>query len=490
MEYAPYRHQGSSESPVVSITTNYTALFAQRSLGRAQSSVDKSLERLASGLRINRAADDPAGLAMATAMSAKTRSNSQALRNINDGISLTSIAEGALQETDNLLIRMRELAVQALNGTLSSDDRQDVQDELSALQSQLDTVAKGTSFNGLNLLDKSRQDISIQTGTGSVDTVDVVLRGARALDLGQGGSTSISGGIRVTADLTGSTAGMISINGQMINPTPDGGSTSFGAGSARALADAITSLGIKNLTAAPSSGSISMGVPSATRVWNAVTHQWDTNPVNGSFVINGQGIAFSWNSGMSADLASTIVDAINNSNSGVHASDNGGIFIESSAPGGGYNIQIQSDGTNAQSVFSGFNLKQKNDLTVIGSITINSERAFNIEGGLQAASQGWDITPGTYCTLSSLESIDIALNQVSEYRAILGSTQNRLESEARNVQNQFENLSMAQSRIMDADLAQETAELTKNTILKQAGIAILSQANQLPSIALSLLRAL
>jgi flagellin len=476
-------------------------LFAQRSLARAESCVEKSMERLASGLRINRAADDPAGLAMATSMSAKIRSNSQALRNINDGISVTSIADGAMQETDNLLIRMRELTVQSMNGTLNSDDRKDINLELASLQSQIDTVANSTEFNGISLLGQSRQSIAIQTGTGSSDTVDIVLKGTRALDLGSGGSETIRGGLHATAGLANSIAGVMSINGVMVNTVNDGGSTAFGAGSAASLANAISSLGITNLSATATSGSISLGVPSAktvvTTVTNPITHVTTSTttitPVTvqgGNLVINGHDIAFNWNAGMGTSLTTVILDAINNSNCGVSASNNGGILLESTNPGNGYNIQVQSNGTNNQSVFSGFDLKQSQDLTEIGSITMTSERAFTIEGGLNGASQGWSIAPGTFCSLTTLESIDLALNQVSEYRANVGSTQNRLESEARNMQNQYENLNNAQSRIMDADVAQETTEMMKNNLLKQASLAVLAQANQMPSLALSLLRQL
>jgi flagellin len=457
------------------------------------------MERLASGLRINRAADDPAGLAMATSMSAKLRSNSQALRNINDGISVTSIADGAMQETDNLLIRMRELTVQSMTGTTSSNDRKDIQLELTALTSQIDAIAKGTNFNGMKLLDNSNQNIAVQTGINSIDTVDIRLKGTRVQDIGSGDSISMSGGTHATAGLTGSTAGSLIIDGVVVNPAGDGVSSSFSAGSARAMANAIGSLGIKNLTATSTSGSISLGsvFPKTITTTNvdpttgAISSVTTTPPVtiqSGNFVINGHDIAFNWDTGMGSSLTSVVLDAINNSNSGVRATDNGGILLEATNPASGYNIQVQSNGGAAQSLFTGFNLKQQLDYTAIGSMTINSERALTIEGGLNGTDQGWSITPGIYASLNSLESIDLALTQVSEYRSNVGSTQNRLESEARNLQNQFENLSTAKGRIMDADIAQETADLMKNSILKQAGLAILAQANQMPNLALSLLR--
>ena len=457
------------------------------------------MERLSTGLRINHATDDPAGLAMATTMSAKLRSGNQALRNINDGISVTSIAEGAMQETGNLLIRMRELTIQSMTGTLSTNDRNDVQTELTSLQSQIDAIAKGTQFNGLNLLDKSAQYIAVQTGTDPTDTVDIKLKGTRVQDLGSGVTTTFSGGTHATASLTGSTDGKVSISGELLNPVSDGGSTSFANGSARALAESINLLNVRNLAATSLSGSISLGAvypktittSSVNPITGAISSVTTTPPVNiqpGDFVINGHDISFSWDATMGTSLSSAVLDAINNSNSGVTASDNGGIVLQSSNPDSGYNIQVQSGGASSQSLFSAFNLKQRQDQTVIGSINVSSERALEVVGGLNGTDQGWSITPGIYGSLKSLESIDIALNQISEYRGGVGATQNRLESEARNLQNQQENLSAAQSRIMDADVAQETADLTKNSILKQAGIAILAQANQMPNMALSLLR--
>ena len=454
------------------------------------------MERLASGLRINRAADDPAGLAMATSMSAKLRSNSQALRNINDGISVTTIADGAMQETDNILIRMRELTIQSMTGTLSANDRKDIKLEMTALSSQIDAIANGTNFNGRNLLGQSTQTIAVQTGINPTDTVDILLKGTRVQDIGSGGSNSFSGSTLATSTLTGSTSGAMSINGVTVNPGSDSGSTSFANGSARALSDAINGLGIKNLTASSTSGSFSLGTPSAvSSQWNSITKKWDPIPQqvtinSGSLVINGQDIGVDWRATDGISLSTAIVNSINSveSSTGVRASDNGGIYLQATNPANGYNIQVQSNGGNGQSVFSGFNLQKANDLTAIGTLTIKSERAYTIEGGLNGADQGWSIDPGTYAYLDSLEGIDLAMTQLSEYRANVGTTQNRLESEARNVQNQYENLSTAQSRIIDTDVAQETADLVKNNILRQAGLAILSQANQMPNLALSLLR--
>jgi len=170
------------------INTNIAALNAMRQLNKTTGRLEKSLERLSSGLRINRAADDAAGLAIAEAFRARVSGLQVSQRNAQDGISLVQTAEGALTETTNMLQRMRELAVQAASGTISDTNRAALQAEFSQLIEQIDDIATDTEFNGTSLLDGSTSTVSIQAGAGTGQTLSVTLTGADSADLSINGA--------------------------------------------------------------------------------------------------------------------------------------------------------------------------------------------------------------------------------------------------------------------------------------------------------------
>jgi flagellin len=181
------------------INNNIASLNAQRNLSRSQESLGRTFERLSSGLRITRAADDAAGLAISERLRSRVRSLNQASRNANDGVSLVQTAEGALDEVSNILVRLRELAVQASNGTISNDDKETLDTEFQSLVGEIDRISQVTSFNGVALLDGSTSSVSIRVaeGTASVDSISVSLESVRtsaltinALDIGSGGNTS------------------------------------------------------------------------------------------------------------------------------------------------------------------------------------------------------------------------------------------------------------------------------------------------------------
>jgi flagellin len=182
------------------VNTNVSALRAQNSSRVAGMKLDQAMERLSSGKRINGAKDDAAGLAIATRMDAKVRGLNQAIRNSNDGISLAQTAEGALGEISNILVRMRELAVQSANGTNAASDRTALQAETDALIDQIDDIANRTDFNGTSLLNSATTSIAIQTGTATGQTVAIAIGDMRATGLGVGGvdistSTGASGAL-------------------------------------------------------------------------------------------------------------------------------------------------------------------------------------------------------------------------------------------------------------------------------------------------------
>ena len=169
----------------LTINTNIAALNAQRNLGRTQGMLNKSLQRLSSGLRINSAKDDAAGLAISNRMTSQIRGLNQAARNANDGISLAQTAEGAMQESTNILQRIRELAVQSANATNSGADRSALDAEVQQLKSELDRIADTTTFNGRNLLDGSFTEQSFHVGSEANETIAFTIGGARTNQIGQ-----------------------------------------------------------------------------------------------------------------------------------------------------------------------------------------------------------------------------------------------------------------------------------------------------------------
>ena len=281
----------------LNVNTNIQSLNAQRNLGKSQASLAKSMQRLSSGLRINSAKDDAAGLAITDRMTAQIRGMNQAARNANDGISLAQTAEGALGEVTNILQRMRELSVQSANASNSSADRASLDSEFGQLKEEIDRIADTTQFNGMTLLDgtfKSGSAAVFQVGANANQTISVAI--------GKSGGANIS---------------------------------ALGSGAVNVSA---------------------IGISTATRAQSAIS------------------------------------------------------------------------------------------------------------------------------------VLDTAISDVDTMRGALGAVQNRFESTIANLNNVSENLSAARSRILDADIAQETSNMTKMNILQQAGVSILSQANQTPQLALSLLQ--
>ncbi len=188
----------------LSVNTNVTSMFAQQSLGKATMALSKSMSRLSSGLRVQSAADDAAGLAISESFKAKIRSLNQARRNANDGVSLIQVADGALKEIGNMLGRMRELAVQAANGTLNTDQRSYLNQEFSDLKSEIDRIAATTEFNGVQLIDGSQvAGISFQVGAGNTGndqiSVSILTTGTTALGIN---TETVSTGTKASAAIS------------------------------------------------------------------------------------------------------------------------------------------------------------------------------------------------------------------------------------------------------------------------------------------------
>ncbi|MDL1983942.1 MAG: flagellin [Deltaproteobacteria bacterium] len=479
----------------LTINTNIASLNAQRNLGKSQGTLSKSLQRLSSGLRINSAKDDAAGLAISNRMASQVRGLNQAARNANDAISLAQTAEGALQESSSILQRVRELSVQSANDTNTDSDRVSIQAEVSQLISELDRIATTTAFNGKNLLDGTMGTSIFQVGANAGQTISMSINSALAADLGTAGDVVPGGTFTGAGSITDAVAAdqtALTINNVAIDNLGGG----VQAGSAKTLAVAINAA-LTGVTATATETTFDLG---------AVTAQVVTtnNLTAGDFAINGTDILGALDGG-SATFAQDFADLINaqKTTTGVTATLEGGSMILSDASGG--NIQIESDGDAfGVSPFAGAqaDISAAEASTSYGGISLVStgELEINVAAAGGGTTMGTGIYHDTTVTManvdistqsganSTLASIDIALSELDSFRGELGAAQNRFESTIANLQNVSENISAARSRIVDADFAAETASLTKSQILQQAGVAMLAQANQLPQTVLSLLQ--
>lgn len=476
------------------INTNIASLNAQRNLGASQSTLNTSLQRLSSGLRINSAKDDAAGLAISERMSSQIGGLNQAARNANDGISLAQTAEGALGQIGANLQRIRDLAVQAANGSNSSSDRAALNNEASQLISEINRVATTTNFNGVNLLDGSFTAQTFQVGANSGDTISISsIASARSSALGVGSSSSysatINSGNTAISTSTALTAGGLTLNGYSVGASStDGVSYSNAAGSAIAKANAINAIsGSSGVTASVGASSNSFTATSGAA--GAF-----------SFTLNGVTVSGNQSSTNTSLSASEFAAAINSvsSQTGVTATASGATYTLTAADG--RNITIASGTSNGTGITA--------NSEVYGSVSLSSTSSNGITlGGTQATAaiigasgQVAAATVTVGAGLSSLNlttaagassaiaTLDSALANINSSRASLGAYQNRFASAVTSLQTNSENLTASRSRIRDADFAQETAALTRGQVLQQAGTAILAQANSLPQGVLALLR--
>ncbi len=488
------------------INTNIASLNAQRNLTTSQSALNTSIQRLSSGLRINSAKDDAAGMAIADRMTSQIRGMNQAARNANDGISLAQTAEGDLQQIGNNLQRMRELSVQSANASNSASDRAALQGEIEQLQGEIDRVASNSQFNGVKLLDGSFNAQTFQVGANNtlndritVDKID----SARTSGLGQTYGASITGTqLTASTGITAASQFTISVNGgTAVDVYSASGGSAIG-GSAKDIAAAINKANISGVTATAKA-------TEATGVFASAT---TTQAGTAKLTINGTEINLSLGLGATTttDVGNTI-SAINNNSAATGVSaELAGNSIKLTASDG-RNIVAKFDaGTATAATAAGVGLSAAiagaGDTTTYSSYDLQYAGQGNliIAGGVAAATKG--VADGTTASAATgvavsqinissvdgaqkaLASIDAALTSINSSRASLGAMQNRFTSVVSSLQTSAENLSASRSRIEDADFAAETASLTRGQILQQAGTAMLAQANSLPNNVLSLLR--
>ncbi|MBA53317.1 MAG: flagellin [Pseudomonadales bacterium] len=511
------------------INTNISSLNAQRNLNKSQGSLQTSLQRLSSGLRINGAKDDAAGLAISNRFTTQIRGLNVAVRNANDGISFAQTTESALDEITTSLQRIRDLAVQSANDTNSAADRQSLQEEVDQLVSEIDRIAKTTTFNGNNVADGSLSSLSFQIGANAGETVAVDGVDARASALGSqpGAVQSTSAEITAGTDIAVGAGNTIQIgangtavelttaeNGGVITaPTAanlqDTTSNDYGSGVAKLLAERINSLREE-------------GVEGTEGVYATAVNNFNYTDVTGATAANGYVGAGSLANGdleingvdigpvdvQEKDADGSLVNAINakTSTTGVVASvDENGYLQLDAVDGRDMVIVTANDAEDL--LFDGGDTADATDITALanagdgfkgGQVIVSAQDTITVAGALAggAADEQNVQAVGTIANADittveasniTMESVDSALAQIDSFRAGLGAIQNRFESTIRNLSAVSESLAAANSRIRDADFAAETANLSKNQVLQQAGISVLAQANALPQQALSLL---
>ena len=399
----------------MTINTNVPSLTAQRNLSLSGASLSTSMQRISSGLRVNSAKDDAAGLAIAERMNTQVRGLTVASRNANDGISLAQTAEGALGKVGDMLQRMRELAVQASNATNSQADRQALQAEVKQLSDEIDRVAKQTSFNGQKILDGSFAGALFQVGANAGDNITVgALTDTRATGLAN--IEYSTGSVSALDPITTITGFADKIDSGTLKITANG--TTVDLGEIRAAGSAVQRMG--DVVAAINNKSADTGITAFV-----------SQDASGKYSI---------------DFMNSALDA-------------------SGLP----NTTVTFTGFQASSVgftTASFTAATGTDKKGIDSLTVNTQK------------DAW----------VALKKIDNAIDQVNSARADLGALQSRFENSVNNIDIMVENVSASRGRIIDADFAKETANLSRSQILQQAGTAMVAQANQLPQQVLSLLR--
>lgn len=472
------------------LNTNLDSLIAQNSLTASGSQLATALQQLSSGLRVNTAADDAAGYAIALGMTSQINGLDQAAQNANDGVSLTQTAQGALTEITNDLQTMRDLAVESLNATSSSQDRANLDQEFQQLSQDIDNVAKTASFNGVTLLDGSFNGATFQIGANAGQTITVSsVASARTSALGQSYGAS-QNGTKLTASTGITGAGQFTINGTDVYS-----GTSI-AGDAKDIAAAINSAGISGVTA----------TAQATTATGTYTKA-DTKAGTGTLTLNGIAISVGVVGTQATDVASALAAInANSAATGVTATNVGGVLQLSASDG--RNITVSwAAGTATKSALSDLGLGGV-AATVYGSynlsytgtagLTIGGTAAAGVSGQasgtISSQATGTAISNSNVLTVDSsnaaLASIDAALQQVAATGAQLGAYQNRFQAAITGLNTDATNLSSAKSGIVDTDYAAATSNLSKAQILQQASTAMVAQANTIPQNILTLLQKL
>ncbi|EAM2911746.1 flagellin FliC [Salmonella enterica] len=417
------------------INTNSLSLLTQNNLNKSQSALGTAIERLSSGLRINSAKDDAAGQAIANRFTSNIKGLSQASRNANDGISIAQTTEGALNEINNNLQRVRELSVQAANGSNSDSDLKSIQDEIDQRLNEINRVAEQTDFNGKKVLSQDGQ-LTIQVGANDGETITIDLQkidktelGLDKLDVTKGIATTVKEGTKLTADFAvkvadfddQATTGKLTADLEL-KQDKSGNYFAFDKANSKyydATVDAAT-------------GKIEFTSGTGKETTKDTSKLTDVTSLSKEVTID---------SGLTDDK-----------------------------------LLVKYKGDDGKEQYAVQTLDNKGNATYKTAVIARDGK----------------VTEGTAVALAAnvdpLAKIDDALKTVDAFRSQLGAVQNRFESAITNLGNTVNNLSSARSRIEDSDYATEVSNMSRAQILQQAGTSVLAQANQVPQSVLSLLR--
>ncbi|MGP1718879.1 flagellin [Shewanella frigidimarina] len=466
----------------ISVNTNVTSMKAQNSLNGANGKLSMSMERLSSGLRINSAKDDAAGLQISNRLTSQINGIGVAVRNANDGISIAQTAEGAMQESTNILQRMRDLSLQSANGSNSTDDRTAMQKEMTALQTELTRISDTTSFGGQKLIDGSYGTQKFQVGANANETISVSISSVAANKIGNNGVSGASTefGVEAATALTQTTAtdAAFAVNGKTVGVTAlDGAATiakNINASGAGVKAESSVTTTISGL-AAGDDGVLSVVAEDGTLdSYDLATYNGDAEALAADLGKAGYDVGY--------DKDTSLIS--------ITAKNVNGIEIAGASTGAATLGSTVAGATNAAvSKTAELSLSSSDKFTVTGgSVDEILGGGLTATGGASTLNKVSSIDIGTaQGAQDALDVIDAAIGGIDSQRADLGAVQNRMSFTINNLSNIQSNVSDARGRIMDVDFATETAELTKQQILSQTSSAMLAQANQLPQTALSLL---
>jgi len=480
----------------LTLNTNIDSLTAQNNLTGSQALLNQSLTRLSSGLRINSAADDAAGLAISQGFSTQINGTNQAINNANNAVSEAQTAGGALSTIVNNLQSIRTLAVEAANGSNSASDRAALDSQVQQQIAEITQIAQQTSFNGTSVLNGSSGTTVYQVGANVGDTIAVNLtQGVQANQIGQYASSLTTA--TTTALTTGALTLQIGNNPVVAIQAAVAGTNAIGqaADSAYAAVAAINNSGVNGLTATASTSETTTGaVAVAATGTTAGTYSLT---INGTSVYNSQ----STTAGLTQSQIETSINAVSTTTGVTAATVNGKLQL-SAADGSNINTveAFTGGGAGGLSTQGIADAASTSGFTALGQVTLQASSAITV-GGTAAGDIGLTggVIAATTGTLASanvltvaganntIQAVDSALNTVSAFQSQLGSIQNRFTAAVNNLTSTAQNLTQSRSTIQDANFAQETANLTQAQVLEQAGISVLAQANQQPQLILKLL---
>lgn len=475
----------------LTVNTNIASISTQRNLNKSSDALAVSMQRLSSGLRINSAKDDAAGLQISNRLTSQIMGLGQAVNNVNNGISIAQTAEGAMQAATDLLQKMRTLALSSATGSLSADGRKANNDEYQALILELTRISQTTTFGGQNLLDGSYGTKAIQVGANANETINLSLENVAANNLGSQQIKTIA----MAPAKTGLAAGSISItgSGQSNTVTYDAGASAKdiasklngAVGGLTASASTEVKFTVAAAAAAtPANFSMAIGTGNAV-VFVGVT---DTKNLANQLSSNSAKLGISVNYNEKSDSLEARSDSGEN------------LVFSAVDPGAAAAIAVNvKDGKGA---YAGTAVNIEDTMVVTGQISLDGDKGFSLSDAGTGVSTLFGATSisSTKAALSdsdvmtaeaaqrAIAVIDQSIATIDSVRSGLGATQNRMTITAANLKNIQENSTAARSTVQDVDFAAETAELTRQQTLQQASTAILAQANQLPAAVLKLLQ--